>query len=112
MELASHHRERCLGVVYLCVPYIPDGFALENLLTLIDRVYPESDLPFGQWEYQRFYQEHFDDAVRAYEANVANTVKALFHESVRRERASRVGWRSCGAMVDGLVGGVGSGCAA
>jgi pimeloyl-ACP methyl ester carboxylesterase len=78
-SLASHHPERCFGVVNLCVPYLASGFALENLVALIDReVYPESEFPFGQWDYQRYYQEHFEDAVRAHEANVPNTVKVLF----------------------------------
>jgi pimeloyl-ACP methyl ester carboxylesterase len=78
-SLASQYPEHCLGVVNLCVPYIPNGFALQNLVALLDRnVYPESEFPFGQWEYQRYYQEHFDDAVRAHEANIANTVKVLF----------------------------------
>jgi pimeloyl-ACP methyl ester carboxylesterase len=78
-SLASHHPERCIGVVNLCVPYVANGFALDNLLALVDRsVYPESEFPFGQWDYQRYYQEHFEDAVRAHEADVANTVKVLF----------------------------------
>src|SRR5215471_14364301 len=67
-SLASHHPERCIGVVNLCVPYVANGFALDNLLALVDRsVYPESEFPFGQWDYQRYYQVHFEDAVRAHE---------------------------------------------
>jgi pimeloyl-ACP methyl ester carboxylesterase len=78
-SLASHHPERCFGVVNLCVPYLSNGFALQNLVPLVDRsVYSEAEYPFGQWEYQRYYQEHFDDAVRAHEANVVNSVKVLF----------------------------------
>jgi pimeloyl-ACP methyl ester carboxylesterase len=78
-SLASHHPERCLGVASLCVPYLAGGFAPEILVPLIDRtVYPEAEFPAGQWEYQLFYQEHFEDARRAHEADVARTVKALF----------------------------------
>jgi pimeloyl-ACP methyl ester carboxylesterase len=79
--LASHHPERCLGVASLCVPYLAEGFALPSLVPLVDReVYPETEFPAGQWEYQLYYQEHFDDARRAHEANVANTVKVLFRK--------------------------------
>jgi pimeloyl-ACP methyl ester carboxylesterase len=77
--LASHHPERCAGVVSLSVPYLRYAFAPVNLVPLVDReVYPESEFPAGQWEYQLFYEERFDDALRAHEANVHNTVKALF----------------------------------
>src|SRR5688572_3292871 len=34
--------------------------------------------PFGNWEYQRFYEEHFEKATGAMEANVAGTFKTLF----------------------------------
>jgi pimeloyl-ACP methyl ester carboxylesterase len=79
--LASHHPERCHGVANLCVPYLADGFAPDTLVPLVDRsIYPEAEFPAGQWDYQLFYQEHFDRAHAAFEANVRNTVKALFRK--------------------------------
>jgi pimeloyl-ACP methyl ester carboxylesterase len=78
-SLASHHPERCAGVANLCVPYFAKGFAPETLIPLVDRsIYPEAEYPAGQWEYQLFYEEHFDRASAAFEADVASTVKALF----------------------------------
>src|SRR5262249_38025724 len=69
------------GVANLCVPYFPRGFAPETLLPLIDRsIYPADQYPAGQWEYQLFYQENFEKARAAFEASVANTVKALFRK--------------------------------
>ena len=80
-SLASHHPERCYGVANLCVPYFAQGFAPATLLPLIDRsVYPEAQFPAGQWDYQLFYEERFDTARAAFEANVRNTVKALFRK--------------------------------
>jgi pimeloyl-ACP methyl ester carboxylesterase len=80
-SLASHHPERCFGVANLCVPYFATGFAPETFLPLVDRaVYPEARYPAGQWEYQLFYEESFDKAGAALEANVRNTVKALFRK--------------------------------
>ena len=80
-SLASHHPDRCFGVANLCVPYFAKGFAPETLLPLVDRsVYPEAQYPAGQWDYQLFYQESFDKARAAFEANIANTVKALFRK--------------------------------
>jgi pimeloyl-ACP methyl ester carboxylesterase len=78
-SLASHYPERCAGVVNLCVPHIAAGFSPVNLVPLVDRtVYPEAEFPAGQWEYMYFYEENFPNAEAAFEANVANTVKAIF----------------------------------
>ena len=80
-SLASHHPDRCAGIVNLCVPYIPNGFSPDNLLPLVNReVYPEAEFPAGQWEYQLFYKENFEQASAAFEASVADTVRALFRK--------------------------------
>src|SRR5499426_2720761 len=80
-SLASHHPDRCHAVANLCVPYFAKGFIPANFLPLVDRnVYPEAEFPAGQWEYQLFYQEHFDQARTVFEANVRNTIKALFRK--------------------------------
>jgi len=78
-SLASHHPDRCAGVVNLCVPYLAQGFVPRVQIPLVDReLYPESDYPAGQWEYMLFYQENFEAATKAFEMNIPNTVKALF----------------------------------
>jgi pimeloyl-ACP methyl ester carboxylesterase len=78
-SIAQQHPGRCHGVANLCVPYIPDGFSVENVIALVDRsVYPEARFPAGQWDYQLAYRENFDAIHRSFEANVRATVKALF----------------------------------
>jgi pimeloyl-ACP methyl ester carboxylesterase len=78
-SLASHHPERCFGIGNLCVPYFAKGFAPQTIVPLVDRaVYPEAQYPVGQWDYQLFYEENFEKARAAFEANISNTVKALF----------------------------------
>ncbi len=80
-SLASHHPERCFGVANLGVPYFAKGFAPRTLVPYVDRsVYPEAQYPVGQWDYQLFYEESFDKASAALEADVRNTVKALFRK--------------------------------
>ena len=80
-QIASHHPDRCHGVVNLCVPYFPKGFAPETFLPLVDReLYPESTFPAGQWDYQFYYQENFPAACAAHEASTRDTVKALFRK--------------------------------
>lgn len=79
--LASHHPERCAGVAGLCVPYMPEGFAPSKLIPLVDRnIYPADLYPAGQWDYQLYYEEHFDDAQRVFEVDVLDTVRAMFRK--------------------------------
>ena len=78
-SIASHHPERCLAVANLCVPYATLERGLDVLVGFVNRdIYPEATYPFGNWEYQRFYEEHFSQATSAMEASVAATFKALF----------------------------------
>ena len=77
--IASHHPERTLAVAALCVPYMPQGMSPPKLVELVDRsVYPITEFPVGQWDYQLHYLENFDHAVAELGANPVNTVKAMF----------------------------------
>ena len=80
-SLASHHPERCLALPISACPISRAGFAPANLIPLVDRsVYPEAEFPAGQWDYMLFYEENFDKARSAFEANVPDTVNALFRK--------------------------------
>jgi pimeloyl-ACP methyl ester carboxylesterase len=99
-SLATHHRERVRAVASLCVPYLPEGFALETLVPLVDRdVYPADEFPYGQWDYYRFYAEHFDTAVADFEADVAATVSLLYRRG--RPSATREPTRSARVRANG-----------
>ena len=75
-SLASHHPEDCSAVANLCVPYIANGVAVANLIALVNReVYPQSVYPAGQWEYQLFYEENFERARSAFEADIESTIR-------------------------------------
>jgi pimeloyl-ACP methyl ester carboxylesterase len=77
--LAAHHPARCRGVVNISIPYLPHGFALANLVALVDRtLYPAATYPLGQWDYYAFYRESFDQAARDFEADVAATMAVLY----------------------------------
>jgi pimeloyl-ACP methyl ester carboxylesterase len=76
--IASHHAERCRGVVNLCIPYLSRGLALPTLVPLIDRgLYPVEQYPVGQWDYWLFYRQHFARAAQAFEADVEATFSVL-----------------------------------
>jgi pimeloyl-ACP methyl ester carboxylesterase len=107
-SIASHQPERCFGVANLCVPYVARGFAPATVVPFVDRsVYPEAEFPAGQWEYMLFYELNFAAARSAFEANVGNTVKALF----RKGNPADAGKPSRSAMVrrnGGWFGGAGA----
>ena len=78
-NLASHHAGRCRGAVNLCVPHLARGFALPNLVPLVDRkLYPLEEYPVGQWDYFLFYRENFARAASDVEADSAATIAALY----------------------------------
>jgi pimeloyl-ACP methyl ester carboxylesterase len=68
-------------VANLCVPYYASGFAPKNFLPYADRtLYPEAEFPWAQWEYMAFYEENFAHAHAGFEADIGNTVKAMFRK--------------------------------
>ncbi|MCZ6618046.1 MAG: alpha/beta hydrolase [Gammaproteobacteria bacterium] len=80
-NIASHHPDRCHGVVNLCVPYATLERGLDACISLVDRgVYPEEQFPAGQWDYQLYYQENFEKATSTFGVNPYNTVKLLFRK--------------------------------
>jgi len=80
-NLASHHPERCHAVANLCVPYYTIERGLDHTLTLVDRqLYPANEYPAGQWDYMRYYEENFAEAIAPMDANVYKFVKLLFRK--------------------------------
>jgi pimeloyl-ACP methyl ester carboxylesterase len=77
--LAAQHPARSRGLVLISVPYFPAGFALPGLRSLIDRdLYPADRYPDGQWDYFRFYQTHFEQAVSDFDADSAATLASIY----------------------------------
>jgi pimeloyl-ACP methyl ester carboxylesterase len=105
-SLASHHPQACVGVANLCVPYFAKGFCPDEVVPFVDRtIYPEARFPAGQWDYQLFYEERFDDATRALEADVRATVRALFRKgnpAKMREPSRLATVRSDGGWFGGM----------
>ena len=80
-SVASHFPARCQAVASLCVPYYHLERGLNHTISLVDRsIYPEERYPAGQWDYQRYYEEHFAEATRAFDANPRATIQALFRK--------------------------------
>ncbi len=78
-SLVAHHPEISRGLVLLSVPYLPEGWALPNLIPFVDRtLYPAARYPDGQWDYWRFYLTHFDQAVSDMEADIPATLASIY----------------------------------
>jgi hypothetical protein len=89
-SLAGHHPHRSHAAANRCVPYCPAGFTPASFLSLVDRkVYPEAECPAGQWDYQLFYQEHFDRTRAFFEANVPTPCRPCAAKGTPRGGASR-----------------------
>ncbi|CAG4921828.1 Epoxide hydrolase A [Paraburkholderia saeva] len=94
--LAAHHGARSRGVVLISVPYFPEGFALPNLVQLIDRqLYPADQYPDGQWDYFRFYLTHFSQTVSDFEADIPAALASLY----RRGNPAAIGQVSPSALI-------------
>ena len=80
-NIASHHPERVHAVASLCVPYYTIDRGLEHTIGLVDReLYPESEFPYGQWDYMRHYEENFAQAIAPMDANVEKFIKLAFRK--------------------------------
>lgn len=80
-NMARHHPARVIAVANLCVPYNTLEVGWPGLLPYIDRtLYPQDEYPAGQWEYQRFYEENFEEATRAFDSDPRAVCKLLFRK--------------------------------
>ncbi|MGE0822776.1 MAG: alpha/beta fold hydrolase [Candidatus Binatia bacterium] len=89
-NIASHHPERCHAVANLCVPYYTIERGLDHTLTLVDRkLYPVDEYPAGQWDYMRYYEESFTEAIAPMDANVYKFMKLLFRKGNPKDEGQR-----------------------
>ena len=80
-DIASHYPERCDAVANLCVPYYTLERGLAPVLDLVDRdLYPENELPAGQWDYMLYYEENAAEAISSMDQNVDQVIRALFRK--------------------------------
>ncbi|KAA2265729.1 alpha/beta hydrolase [Solihabitans fulvus] len=78
-NIASHHPDRCVAVANLCVPYRTLEHGLPTLVSLVDRHrYPAAEYPTGQFDYFTQHVDHPDTVAAVFDAEPANTVRALY----------------------------------
>lgn len=78
-QLAAHMPGRSRGVALIALAYQPGGHALSTIVPLVDRtIYPADQYPDGQWDYYRFYTNHFDAAVADLDADLPSSLASIF----------------------------------
>jgi pimeloyl-ACP methyl ester carboxylesterase len=78
-DLAAHEPDRVRGLVLTSLAYYPAGHAMETVIPLVDRsIYPADEYPDGQWDYYRYYTEHFDSAVADLDADLTSSLASIF----------------------------------
>ncbi|KAG8159920.1 hypothetical protein KVR01_010557 [Diaporthe batatas] len=82
-SFAAMHPDKCVGVSCISVPYgVLESGGIDKLVSLSNRdIYPEDQYPLAQWDYQAFHEEQPEKSRALLEANVANTIKALYRAS-------------------------------
>jgi len=57
---------------------------------LVDRdLYPAQEFPAGQWDYMRYYEESFAEAIAPMDANVYKFMKLIFRKGSPEGKGSR-----------------------
>jgi soluble epoxide hydrolase/lipid-phosphate phosphatase len=80
--LAAHYPELFIAMACLAVPYHSLELGLEHLKSCINRdIYPESETEWGNWEYQRYYELAFEQAVKTFEDYTERITKVLYRKS-------------------------------
>ncbi|CZT19751.1 uncharacterized protein RCC_05606 [Ramularia collo-cygni] len=76
-SFAEHYPERCVAAAGLAVPSHIIEKGLDELVKTINRdIYPEDKHPYGQWSYQKFYEDDFEKATAWFEKNPAAFLRA------------------------------------
>ncbi|KAF2103290.1 alpha/beta-hydrolase [Rhizodiscina lignyota] len=78
----AHYPELCTGVVLLCVPYATLERGVDFLVSLVNRdIYPESEYPYGQWEYMKAYEKDADHMDEIFDSAPDKIAKIFYTKS-------------------------------
>lgn len=77
-SVATQRPDVVLGLVGICVPHGTIERGWEGFLPLVNRArYPAAAYAYGQWEYQKYFEEHFDECVARQDAHMAAVLTAM-----------------------------------
>lgn len=77
--LAAHYPEACEGYALLSVPYRTVELGLDHELTLVNRdIYPEDEYPYGQFDYQKYYELEPEKSGQSLETHPEKITKIFY----------------------------------
>lgn len=75
-SLMATHPEVIRASCLMTVPYRSLELGMEEALPLINRkIYPKDTAPWGQWEYQAYYEQSFDKATQWFDSDPEGFLK-------------------------------------
>jgi len=71
---------KCVGVVGIAIPaHVFESGGLEAAVETVDRdLYPADKYPYGQWDYQRFYELEFEKATKWFESDSRAILRVFY----------------------------------
>lgn len=77
-SVATQRPDVVTGLVNICVPHRTIELGWDGFLPLVNRdLYPADKYEFGQWEYQKFFEESFDAYVAGTDAHIVEMLTAM-----------------------------------
>ncbi|KAI1303955.1 putative epoxide hydrolase [Xylaria venustula] len=81
-SVATQHPEVVKALVNIAVPFHTIERGWDGFLPQVNReIYPADKYEFGQWDYQKNYEENFEEAVAWYEQDIEGFIKASLERS-------------------------------
>ncbi|KAF3024379.1 hypothetical protein E8E14_014351 [Neopestalotiopsis sp. 37M] len=85
-SFAAHFPEKTLAVACLARPYHTLELGLDEVKKHINRnVYPEATFPNGQYDYQVYFEDSFEESVEWFEKDISGVIKAIYTKGKREE---------------------------
>ncbi|KAF4342796.1 alpha beta-hydrolase [Fusarium beomiforme] len=106
-SLAATNPDVCLSIVNLVVPYRTLELGFDELMAVVNRdIYPEDKYPYGQWEYQVFYERHFEKATAWFDSDKPAVLRLLFSGKGNPEKQGQPGRTATVLQDGGWFGGI------
>lgn len=80
-SIASHHPEVCIAIIGMSIPYRILELGIETMLSIVDRqLYPKDVYPYGQVDYQVFYEQDAESRAldKQFESQLTTHIKLFF----------------------------------
>ncbi|KAM0541948.1 hypothetical protein ACHAPJ_013010 [Fusarium lateritium] len=104
-SFAAHYPEKTVAVAGLARPYHTLELGLEQVLGTVNRqIYPEKEYPYGQYDYQVYFEQSFDQVTKWMETDIPGVLRAVYARG-RPEEVGKPSMTSTVTRDGGWLGG-------